>query len=90
MDKEEFKKTLGIRLRYTRLRKNLSQNEVARYLRYSNNSWVSLWESGKTVPSIYTLIQLAILFDVSVDTLVLDNLKQEKERAVSPTVPSMG
>ncbi len=86
----KFKETLGKQLRTIRCSRGLGQREVARCLGYSNNSWISLWESGKTVPSICTLIRLAILYDVSVDILVWENIKKEKIKCdTSPISSSM-
>lgn len=47
----------------------LTQAGLAEKINYSDKS-VSKWESGNGAPDIYTLIQLAELFGVSVDTLI--------------------
>ena len=52
----------------------LTQAEVAEKIHYSDKS-VSKWESGNGVPDIYTLIQLAKLYGISVN----DFLGQEAE-----------
>ena len=49
----------------------LTQAELAEIINYSDKS-VSKWESGNGVPDIYTLIQLAKLYGVTVDVLIGD------------------
>ena len=49
----------------------LTQAGLAEKINYSDKS-VSKWESGNGAPDIYTLIQLAELFGVSVDALIGD------------------
>lgn len=55
----------------TKLRKrlNLSQENLAEICNVSRQS-VSKWENGTSEPDIMTLIQLARILEVSVDTLV--------------------
>lgn len=65
----------------TRLRKlsNMTQLELAEKLNYSDKS-VSKWEQGNGIPDVRILVQLAELFNVSVDDLV-------REHTDKPVVP---
>ncbi len=58
----------------TRLRRiaNLTQLELAEKLNYSDKS-VSKWEQGNGVPDVRILVQLADLFQVTVDDLVREH-----------------
>ena len=59
-----------------------TQAELAEKINYSDKS-VSKWESGNGVPDIYTLMQLAELYGVTVDVLIGDGkapVKVEKKR----------
>lgn len=47
----------------------LSQEQVAERLGVSRQA-VAKWESGETAPDIYNCVELARLYDVSVDNLV--------------------
>lgn len=58
-----------IKLKELRTAKNISQIELANYLHVSNTT-VSNWESGKRIPDMETLIQIANYFDVSLDYLL--------------------
>ena len=58
-----------IKLKELRTAKNISQIELANYLHVSNTT-VSNCESGKRVPNMETLIQIANYFDVSLDYLL--------------------
>ncbi len=49
----------------------LTQAELAEKINYSDKS-VSKWESGNGVPDVYTLVQLATLFGVTLNDLVGD------------------
>ena len=60
----------------------LTQAELAEKINYSDKS-VSKWESGNGVPDIYTLMQLAQLYGVTVDVLIGDGkmpVKVEKKK----------
>ena len=57
---------------YYRKAVGMTQAEVAAKINYSDKS-VSKWESGNGVPDIYILIQLASLFNVTVNDLIGDN-----------------
>ena len=60
----------------------LTQAELAEKSNYSDKA-VSKWESGNGVPDIYTLMQLAQLYGVTVDVLIGDGkmpVKVEKKK----------
>jgi transcriptional regulator with XRE-family HTH domain len=56
----------------------MTQAEVAERINYSDKS-VSKWESGNGVPDIYTLMQIAELFQVTLNELVGDEASMPKE-----------
>ena len=62
----------------------LTQAELAEKINYSDKS-VSKWESGNGVPDVYTLLQIAKLYGISVSALV-----GEEEPAVFPKKKSVG
>ena len=62
-------KTIAKNLAYYRKNAGMTQLEVAEKISYSDKS-VSKWESGNGVPDIYVLIQLASLFDITVNDLI--------------------
>ena len=55
-------------LKKLRVEQKLSQIELAKKLNVSTKS-ISHWETGYTEPSIGQLVQLADIFDVSLDEL---------------------
>ena len=61
----------------------LTQAEVAEKIHYSDKS-VSKWESGNGIPDVYTLIQLARLYGVSINAFL------EEEPVVKKTEKSFG
>ena len=69
MEKTEDKSTLANRFTLARLASNLTQLEVAERLGCSFQA-VSLWERGKSTPSVFVLNKLAKLYNVSTDWLL--------------------
>ncbi|MDY4676119.1 MAG: helix-turn-helix transcriptional regulator [Candidatus Borkfalkiaceae bacterium] len=57
------------RLKELRHEKGLNQIELAKQLGVSNGI-ISLWENNLREPGMYSLVQIAVFFDVSVDYLV--------------------
>lgn len=59
-----------------RKKRGISQEELAEQMNVSRQS-VSKWESGSSVPDLNKIIQLARIFGVSTDFLLLDELEDE-------------
>ena len=65
---------------------NMTQNELAEKLNYSDNA-VSRWERAEVTPNIETLSQIAEIFGVNVSTLLEENaLKASKEDDKKQTI----
>jgi transcriptional regulator with XRE-family HTH domain len=62
---EIFAKTIKL----LREEKGLSKSALARELGITHSA-IIFWENGTKVPSIFTFIELAKFFDVSIDYLV--------------------
>lgn len=71
MDDEKLKKQIGANIASYRKRMRLTQVHLAQKLNYSDKA-VSKWERGESVPDVQTLVQLAELFEVSVNDLLVD------------------
>ncbi len=67
----EINRKLAKNLTYYRKTAGFTQAELAEKINYSDKS-VSKWESGNGVPDIYTLVALAELYGITVDTLLGD------------------
>ncbi len=68
---------LAQQIRVLRTANNLSQDELAEKL-YISRQAVSKWENGEATPDIDKLVQLAEIFGVSLDYLVLEkNLRRK-------------
>lgn len=63
---------LGQRLRDYREKQKLSQDDFAKKLFVSRQA-VSRWENNKTVPSLYSLTQIADLYQIPVETLLKED-----------------
>lgn len=64
--------------------RNWSQNDLADALGVSRQS-ISKWENGVAVPDLDRLVQMSILFEVTLDELVMGDSAADKQ-AASPTV----
>lgn len=67
----EINQKIAKNLAHYRKAAGLTQAGLAEKINYSDKS-ISKWESGNGVPDIYTLIQLAELYGVTVDALIGD------------------
>ena len=61
---------------FYRKQSGMTQSELAEKITYSDKS-VSKWESGNGVPDVYTLMQMAKLFKVTLNELVGEKTSQE-------------
>jgi transcriptional regulator with XRE-family HTH domain len=62
--RKRFEK-LGKYLRQQRLKRGMSQSEVAKRLGYSTAQFISNWERGMSSPPVKTLRKLAQFYDIS-------------------------
>jgi len=78
MNDEKLRYQLGANIVAYRKRSGLTQARLAEQLNYSDKA-VSKWERGESVPDVLTLIQLAELFEITVDELLADPNALPKE-----------
>lgn len=71
MDDEKVKARIGANIAFYRKRAGMTQAGLAEKLNYSDKA-ISKWERGESIPDVLTMMQLASLFDVSVDDLLGD------------------
>ena len=72
MNDEILKKQLGANIAAFRKRSNMTQAALAEKINFSDKA-VSKWERGESVPDILTLMELAKLFEITVDDLLRDH-----------------
>ena len=77
MEEEEIRKNFGENLLRLRKYNEMSQQELAEKLSYSDKA-ISKWELGDNIPDIFTLKKIADLFNVTVDELVKPNISVSK------------
>ena len=71
MNDEKLKSALGANIVSYRKRSGLTQARLAEKLNYSDKA-VSKWERGESMPDVLTLVQLAEVFETTVDELLRD------------------
>ena len=71
MNDEKLKKQLGANIAAYRKSMRLTQAGLAEKLNYSDKA-VSKWERAESMPDLLTLVQLAELFQVTVNDLLVD------------------
>ena len=74
--------TFSEKLSILRKRKGMSQEQLAEMLDVSRQS-VSKWEAQQALPETAKIIIIANIFNVSIDTLLKDDLSIEFDDAVS-------
>ena len=62
---------LGLRLRYFRLKRNLSVEQVRVYLQLESVQAIYKWENGKCLPQADRLLLLMQLYEIEVEDLLL-------------------
>lgn len=94
MNDEKLKFQLGANIAAYRKRNRMTQAGLAEKLNYSDKA-VSKWERGESMPDVLTLVQLAELFDITVNDLMIDpnalpeatgRVEKIMERAVEKTL----
>lgn len=71
MDDEKVKARIGANIAYYRKKIGMTQAGLGERLNYSDKA-VSKWERGDSIPDVLTLMQIASLFEVTVDALLGD------------------
>jgi len=66
---EDVKSTVAKNIAELRLLNNMTQAELGEKLNYSDKT-ISKWERGESSPDIATLVEIADIFEVSLDYLV--------------------
>ncbi len=69
----DIKETVAKNIIALRKKHNMTQNELAEKLNYSDNA-VSRWERGEVTPSIETLQQISETFSVPLESLFKENV----------------
>lgn len=80
---KEMPQSLGERIKIFREERHWSQAELAEKISVTRQA-VSNWERNKTLPDIYTLQQIVVLFGMTIDELVEGTKEAE---AVMPKTP---
>lgn len=65
-------------LRFLRQQHRYSQQDIGKRLNINTQS-VSAWETGKALPKIQYLIDLSILYNISIDDILLKDLARVGE-----------
>ena len=65
--------TIGEKIVHLRIANNISQEELAKALKTSRQS-LSKWENNDTLPPLNTIKELCVLFKISADELIDDNI----------------
>lgn len=65
---------IGNKIKIARSNKQFTQEELATQLNVSRTA-VSNWENGRNYPDLKTLIQISDILDISIDSLLKDDLE---------------
>ena len=71
-----FKLRIGERLRELRIKSGFTQSQIAKILNIDRSTY-SYYEIGKTTPDVATLMSLTKIFNISMDSLLGDEISQK-------------
>lgn len=71
MEDDVLKRRIGTNIAFYRKQSGMTQASLAEKLNYSDKA-VSKWERGESVPDVLTLMQIGLLFDVTVNDFLID------------------
>ena len=74
-------KAIGRRIRMLRMKRGVTQYQLAELIDVSN-VYISNLESGKRTPSVDTLIHIANALDVSTDDILYDCLENHRSKVL--------
>lgn len=71
VNEKEFKKRLGKNIKFARMEKEMSQEELAGLIDDTcHTSYVSAVERGQTIPNVLRFVRIAQIFRVTVEDLL--------------------
>lgn len=79
MNFDELRENFSNNCKTERKRLKLNQDEFAKKLHMEQSS-ISKWEKQKVIPDVYVLLQVAELFNCSIDTLIGRNYFDEEKK----------
>lgn len=75
---------ISMNIKYLRGKFSLSQEELAEKIGVSRQS-VAKWENGESLPDIKRCVDMAVLFEVSLDAFVMSSIDETVEVKEEPT-----
>lgn len=60
-------------MKHIRKSRNITQDDIANYLKIDRSTY-AYYETGKTVPSIYTIQKIADFYGVTISDLLFDEI----------------
>ena len=85
MNKQEFQEKYGMELKIARVRKKLTQEQLAEKLNVSGTYIVKI-ESNQRTGSVEFAVELASCFDISLDYLLLGTECTDKKRLLQTVI----
>ena len=73
----------GARIRELRRKKRLKVDEVREFLGLDSQQAIYKWQRGECMPTIDNLYALSVLFETSLDSIIMGSREEEDERASS-------
>ena len=73
----------GARIRELRRKKKLKVDQVREFLGLDSQQAIYKWQRGECMPTIDNLYALSVLFETSLDSIIMGSREEEDERASS-------
>lgn len=81
-------KSLGLRIRFFRKSRGLSQEQLAEYVNSSRN-YIGYIETGKRTASLLLVVRIANCLEVSLEDLLSDSLEVVKNESLSKVIDAL-
>ncbi len=76
-------RAIGARIKSLRKENHLTVGDIAEFMGFESEQAVYKWQRGDSLPTVDNLYALSVLFDTSVDTILIGN----REEDTGPSLP---
>ena len=76
-------RAIGARIKQRRKARNLTVEDIARFMGFESEQAVYKWQRGDSLPTVDNLYALSRLFDTSVDDILIGDREKDESPSLS-------
>ncbi|MBO4680109.1 MAG: helix-turn-helix transcriptional regulator [Lachnospiraceae bacterium] len=76
-------RAIGARIKQLRKARNLTVEDIARFMGFESEQAVYKWQRGDSLPTVDNLYALSRLFDTSVDDILIGDREKDESPSLS-------